>query len=179
MEKLQHPIEILQQLEARSRATAKGLPQQTDQQALWSGIGFRIADYYMISPVTQIHEIQRYPRLTTVPGTHPWIRGLANFRGTLLPIVDMQSYFGYPAIKVHSQSRILVIQQENLVVGLLVTDIIGLKNFKPEDRVSRSEKLDERIEAYIRGAFQQQGVTWYLFDMKALTSDPQFYQVTA
>lgn len=177
MAKQKHPIELLQGLENQSRKNARGLPQQTEQVALWSGIGYRIADMHMISPVTQIHEIQRYPNLTTIPGTHSWVRGLANFRGTLLPIIDMQSYFGFAPTQVQPHSRILVVQQDDLVVGLLVTEVVGLKNFRPEDRITRSELLDGFIENHIRGAFMQQGITWYLFDMKVLTADPTFYQV--
>lgn len=172
-----HPIEVLRQLENRSRENAKGLPQQTEQENLWSGIGFRIGETCFISPATQIHEIQRYPRLTMVPGTHRWVRGLANFRGTLLTIVDMQSYFNQPPIQILPHSRILVIQQAGLTVGLLVTEVVGLKNFSPDDRGARDEQLDSAIKNHVRGTFQKDGITWHLFDMKSLTADPYFYQV--
>ena len=173
----QHPIDLLLALETRSKQTAKGLPQQTEQRSLWSGIGFRIGDTNMIAPVTQINEILHYPSLTLVPGTLPWVKGLANIRGTLLPVMDLQSYLGQTPIKLRSQSRILVIQQDELTVGLLVDEVLGLKHFEPEERVTRIKKLDPAIKAHIRGAFQQGNQTWHLFDMTTLTADPQFYKV--
>lgn len=177
MVRKQHPIEILQALEQRSKQSAHGLPQQTEQQTLWSGIGFRIADIKMVSPVNHISEILHYPRLTLVPGTMPWVKGLANIRGTLIPIMDLQNYLGESEIQHKSLSRILVIQQDDLVVGLLVDEVLGLKHFEPEERITRIKKLSPAVKPHIRGAFQQNEEIWHLFDMTTLTTDPQFYKV--
>lgn len=177
MAKKQHPIDILQALETRSKETARGLPQQTEQRSLWSGISFRIGDINMIAPVTQINEILHYPSLTLVPGTLPWVKGLANIRGTLLPVMDLQHYLGQTPIKLRMQSRILVIQQDELTAGLLVDEVLGLKHFEPEERITRIKKLDPAIKTHIRGAFQQDNQIWHLFDMTTLTTDPQFYKV--
>ena len=177
MVRKQHPIEILQALEQRSKQAARGLPQQTEQQTLWSGIGFRIADTKMVSPVTHITEILHLPKLTLVPGTLPWVKGLANVRGTLIPIMDLQNYLGESEIKYKTLSRILVIQQEDLIVGLLVDEVLGLKHFEPEEQITRIKKLSPSVKSYIRGAFQQNNEIWHLFDMTTLTADPQFYKV--
>jgi twitching motility protein PilI len=112
-----------------------------------------------------------------VPGTLPWVKGLANIRGTLLPIMDLQNYLGQNAIHLRAQSRILVIQQNELAAGLLVDEVLGLKHFDPEDRTTRIKKLDPAIKAYIRGAFSQQGQIWHMFDMSVLAEDPQFFKV--
>ena len=171
-----HPFDLLQTLEAQSKNTAKGLPQQTETRALWSGIGFRLGNIEMVAPLTQVNEILHFPNLTLVPGTLPWIKGLANIRGTLLPIMDLQSYLGQPAIHVRQQSRILVIQRGELAAGLLVDEVIGLRHFDPEERVTRIKKMDPAIKMYIRGAFQQNNQIWHLFDMESLIENPQFYK---
>lgn len=172
-----HPFDLLQSLEVQSKKSAKGLPQQTETRTLWSGIGFRLGGTDMIAPLTQVNEILHYPTLTLVPGTLPWIKGLANIRGTLLPIMDLQSYLGQPPIHLRQQSRILVIQQGELAVGLLVDEVLGLRHFDPEDRTNRIKKMDPAVKAYIRGAFKQNEHIWHLFDMSTLIEDPQFYKV--
>jgi twitching motility protein PilI len=115
-----HPFDLLQSLEELSKNVAKGLPQQTETRTLWSGIAFRLGDIEMVAPLTQVNEILHFPNLTLVPGTLPWIKGLANIRGTLLPIVDLQGYLGQPAIQLRQQSLIMVIHHGELNVGLLV-----------------------------------------------------------
>jgi twitching motility protein PilI len=172
-----HPFDLLQSLEEQSKNTAKGLPQQTETRTLWSGIGFRLGNIKMVAPITQVNEILHFPNLTLVPGTLPWIKGLANIRGTLLPIVDLQSYLGQPPIQLRQQSRIMIIHQGELDVGLLVDEVIGLRHFDPEERVSRIKKMDAAIKSHIRGAFQQNEQIWHLFDMTTLIDDPQFYKV--
>jgi twitching motility protein PilI len=173
----QHPFDLLQSLEALSKETAKGLPQQIEARATWSGIGFLLGGIEMVAPLNQVSEILHFPNLTLVPGTLPWIKGLANIRGTLLPVMDLQSYLGQPPIQLRQKSRILVIQQGELTVGLLVDEVIGLRHFDPEDRVTRIRKMDAAVKTHIRGAFQQNEKIWHLFDMSTLTEDPQFYKV--
>lgn len=177
MAKKKHPFKLLQELEAQSIKSAKGLPQEIEQKAMWDGVGFRIGDIYMTAPLDQVNEILYYPNMTLVPGTMPWVKGLANIRGSLLPVMDLQRYLGQPAIHLRQHSRIMVINQGELTTGLLVDEILGLKHFEPEERVSRIKKLDPAVKAYIRGAFRQGDVTWHLFDMSALASDPGFYKV--
>ena len=173
----QHPFDLLQALEALSKDNAKGLPQQLETHVTWSGIGFLLGGIEMVAPLNQVNEILHFPSLTLVPGTLPWVKGLANIRGTLLPIMDLQSYLGQPAIRLGQKSRILVIQQGELTVGLLVDEVIGLRHFDPEDRVTRIRKMDAAVKSHIRGAFQQNEKTWHLFDMSTLVEDPQFYKV--
>lgn len=174
---MKHPFDLLLTIEQQSKKNAKGLPQQTKARSLWSGIGFRIGDIIMTTPLTQVNEILHYPKLTLVPGTLPWVKGLANIRGTLLPIMDLQNFLGQAPIQLKPQSRIMVIQQDDLSVGLLVDEVMGLRHFDPDKRVTRIKKMDPAIKAHIRGAFQQDEKTWHLFDMATLTEDPQFYKV--
>jgi len=173
----QHPFDLLQSLEQQSKEHARGLPQQIKARSLWSGICFRIGDIAMVAPLTQINEILHYPRLSLVPGTLPWVKGLANIRGTLLPIMDLQSYLGQTPIQLNAKSRILVIQQGELSAGLLVNEVTGLRHFDPGNRVTRIRKMDPTIKAHVRGAFQLKDITWHLFDMSVLTDDPHFYKV--
>lgn len=177
MAKKKHPFELLQELEALSIKSAKGLPQEIEVKEMWNGIGFRIGEIYMVAPLEQVNEILYYPSMTLVPGTMPWVKGLANIRGSLLPVMDLQSYLGQPAIHLRQHSRIMVINQGEMTAGLLVDEVMGLRHFEPEERVSRIKKLDPEVKAYVRGAFRQGDIIWHLFDMSVLASDPEFYKV--
>jgi twitching motility protein PilI len=171
-----HPFEILRDLEELSKKNARGLPQEVEQKTLWSGIGFRIGKISMVAPLYQVDEILYYPKLTLVPGTLPWVKGLANIRGSLLPVMDLQKYLGQPAIHLRQHSRIMVIHEGELMAGLLVDEVLGLRHFEPEEQIDRIKKLDSAIKPYIKGAFQQGDQTWHIFDMSALADDPQFYK---
>ena len=66
------------------------------------------------------------------------------------------------------------------MVGLLVNEILGLKHFDPTERLARDD-LQEQLEmrGNIRGAFKQDNHIWHLFDMKSLTTNPEFFQVAS
>ncbi len=173
-----HPLALLREIEQRSLRNTRGLPQRAETRALWHGIGFRIGDITLVAPLTQVNEILHYPKLTLVPGTLSWVKGLANIRGTLLPVMDLRGYLGQSAVTPDAHSRIMVIQQENLSAGLLVDEVLGLKHFDPQqEAITRVKKLNEAVRPYIQGAFLQSDQTWYVFNMATLAEDPQFLQV--
>ena len=172
-----HPIQLLYDIEQQGKAAAKGLPQQVDVKESWSGIGFRIADMNLAAPLDQVSEILHYPNLTLVPGTKPWVKGVANVRGTLLPVMDLNGYLGKKASAINSKTRVLVIKYEDMTVGIIVDEVLGLKHFSDEDKITAVKKFDESLRNYIRGAFQQKEVETLVFDMHALAIHPQFFQV--
>lgn len=47
-------------------------------------------------PILRVREIIEYDTVTVVPSTPPWIRGVINLRGTVVPVVDMAVKFGLP-----------------------------------------------------------------------------------
>lgn len=172
-----HPLALLHDIEQRSLQNAQGLPQRAKTQVLWDGIGFRIGDTTLVAPLTQVNEILHFPKLTLVPGTQGWVKGLANIRGTLLPVMDLRGFLGQSATSLNTHSRIMVVHQDNLMVGLLVDEVLGLKHFAAEETATRVKKLNDSVRPYIQGAFQQSGQTWYVFNMSVLAEDPQFLQV--
>lgn len=172
-----HPIQLLFDIEQQSKARAKGLPQQVDIQESWSGIGFRIAGVNLVAPLDQVNEILHYPNLTLVPGAKLWVKGIANIRGTLLPVMDLNGYLGKKLSQVGQKTRILVIKYEDMAVGIVVDEVLGLKHFRDEERVTSVKKFDDALLSYIQGAFRQNEVETLVFNLHALALHPHFYQV--
>ena len=61
----------------------------------WVGIGLRLGNERFVVGREEVREVLMLPStLTRVPGAKPWIRGLANVRGHLLPIADLRGFLG-------------------------------------------------------------------------------------
>lgn len=172
-----HPIQLLFEIEQQGKAVAQGLPQQVDIKETWSGIGFRVSNVNLVAPLDQVSEILHYPSLTMVPGTKPWVKGVANIRGTLLPVMDLNGYLGKKVSAITMKTRILVVKYEDMTVGIVVDEVLGLKHFSDEDKITAVKKFDESMRNYIQGAFQQNQVETLVFNMHALAIHPQFFQV--
>lgn len=171
------PIALLRDYEYRARTIARGLPQQVEVKATWLAIGFRIGDVRLVTPVDEVGEILDYPPLSRVPGTKSWVRGLANVRGTLLPIMDLKEYLSKQPIRINPRSRVLVINFGAVTAGLLVDEVLGLKHFLEEEKTRKLPQVDDFMKSYLTGAYVQDGMEWGVFGMHALARSPLFLQV--
>src|SRR3990172_10655694 len=120
-----HPLLLLRDIERRSRQHAVGLPLQVEVKQTWSGVAFRLADNHLVAALLEVREILTYPALAPVPGAKDWVKGIANVRGNLLPIINLQSYLGRHGALAGRRSRVLVIQQAGGFGGLVVDEEIG------------------------------------------------------
>lgn len=172
-----HPIHLLHEIEQRCIRVAKGLPQRVDIKEAWSGIGFRIGDYHFVAPLKQVNEILHYPRLTNFPGARTWVKGIANIRGSLVPVMDLSAYLGKRHISVNNQTRIMIVRQDEMSFGLLVDEVQGLKHFSEEEKISAVTRFDNAFQDYIQGAFRHDSEESLVFNMHALAVHPEFYKV--
>jgi twitching motility protein PilI len=173
------PYELLREIQQRSQAKALGLPQQIEVRRTWSGIGFRLGETQLVAPMGDVGEILEYPSLTHVPSAMAWVKGIANIRGSLLPIMDLSGFILGDSIHLQRRSRVLVMQRSGLNCGLLVDEVFGLRHFFEEEKVSAAEGIAEKLNAFVEGAYRQGEQTWGIFSMRKLAENPEFLEVTA
>jgi twitching motility protein PilI len=173
------PFALLSELESRARAHAFGLPQREEIRTLWHGVGFRLGGLALVAPLGQVREVLVSPSVSRVPGAKEWVTGIANVRGTLLPILDLQGFLSSRPTPRGRRTRILVVEHTGVTAGLLVDEVLGLRHFFEEDRVAHLPAVPDSLRAYLAGAFSQAGQLWAVFDMHRLIQDPDFMQVAA
>jgi len=83
-------------------------------------VGFRIGRETFGVPIDMVHEIVRVPDITSVPDAPEYIEGVINLRGKIVSIVDLRKRFGEKQITRHKKNRILVVEVESKMVGLIV-----------------------------------------------------------
>ena len=84
-----HPFDLLCEMERRSRAAAAGAHGHDVNLEEWVGVGFRLGRERFVVPRDEVREVLMVPpAVTRVPGAKSWVKGLANVRGHLLPLVD-------------------------------------------------------------------------------------------
>jgi len=171
------PLELLRSIERRSLESAAGLPQQEEIKGTSLVIGFRIGDVQMVTPVDEVTELLTYPSLSRVPGTKSWVRGMANVRGNLLPIMDLKDYLTRKPAQLGIRSRVLVINHEGVFAGLLVDEVLGLKHFQEEEYSHKYPGADDFIKSYMTGVYRKDNEEWGVFSMHALAKSPLFLQV--
>ena len=174
-----HPFDLLLDFEARSLRHEPGEKRATGHQALWSGLGFRVGSWNLALTLAEVSEIIMVPRLTRVPGAKPWVRGIANLRGTVITVVDFAGFLGAPRERDHSRQRVLVLQGQSWSSGLLVDEVYGMRAFQEGEQLPRAEIPDSVLQVYVTGAFRSDDALWQVFNPSRLLNDGGFLATAA
>ena len=168
------PFELLLALEARAVAAEApaGAAVVTDE---WVGVAFRLGTETFLAAREETREVLAVPaQLTRVPGARPWVRGLHNVRGQLLPIIDLRQFLGSGVTTVQRQSRVLVVQHREVPVGLLVDEVLGFRRFPESTFEPVPPPTLVRCEHYLAGVFRREGEAWPVFGLRRLVESPAF-----
>jgi len=171
------PFDRLQDLAWRGFERGAELPAQEEARAEWTGVGFRVGGRQFVTAMGEVTEILSQPDLSRIPHTRPWVRGIANVRGRLLPIMDLAGYLGKGQIAMTEESRVLVMEQGGVVAGLLVEEVLGMRRFYMEQWGQASNEQDADIAPYVAGRFQRDADAWPVFSMDQLARHPEFMKV--
>lgn len=172
-------FELLLAIERRSQASARGLPEQVEVKTTQAGVGFRIGDARLVAPLGVIREILTYPPLAHIPGAKPWLKGVANVRGNLLPVTDLGGFLTGRPTPAHRAARVLVVTSGGIGAGLLVDEVLGLRHFFEEDHVPDNSAIADFVRRFVSGVYRQEGTVWGSIDLHALIESDEFMRVAA
>jgi twitching motility protein PilI len=172
----QDPFDLLLAYEAGARAHPARAAEQAEAPGLWRGIGYRVGRHWLISSINEVNEILTLPPMTSVPGTKPWLLGVANVRGNLAAIVDLKLFLEGDRTMLSERSRVLLARQPGGLVGLLIDEVAGQRNLTDENQPIDGVEDDPRYRPFVKGLFAVDGRTWGVFSMAALTRLPEFRQ---
>lgn len=168
------PFQQLLDLANRSRSSVSGLPSQLKVQPHWSGIGFKTGGHLMVAPMGEVIEILAVPPSTRLPRVRSWVRGLANVRGRLLPLIDLEGFWGGQLSSNRRRHRVLVFDMEEFLCGLIVDEVTGMEHFPIDTYVADSPSVGQRRLPYVDGSYVSSKGNWALFRVNTLLEDPDF-----
>lgn len=174
MTEQQSAFEVLAELALQSRATARGLPAQIDARPQWSGIGFSLLGSHFVAPLDEVSEMLEVPSYTHLPGVQPWVRGVANVRGRLLPLFDLAAFCGGRLVGGRKRRRVLVLETETLYSGLIVDQAFGMQHFPVDEYQSQTSELVDALHTYVRGSYPVGDIAWNVFRLSLLAEDEHF-----
>ncbi len=118
---------------------------------------FKLADEVYGVDIAAIEQIIEPQRITTVPRTPPYIAGLTNLRGTVLPVIDLRKRLGLLAQEPTRETRIVVAQIRNTRLGMIVDAVTEVRHV-PEASVEPPSPLVTTLDStYITGIAKLSG----------------------
>jgi twitching motility protein PilI len=167
-------LRLLFDFEQRSQASKRELPTLEDDPDAWQGLAFMLDSTRLVCAMSDVAEMFAYPEIITrVPGAKDWVVGLVNVRGNLLPMMDLQRFFGAEPVARSKAARLLVSRERQVSTGLLVPGVLGMRQFSLRDRLT-DIRFEGSAAPFVREAFQVDGQYWPIFNIRALLNDPRF-----
>jgi len=131
-------------------------------------VGFRVGRETFGVPISLVHEIVRVPEITAVPDAPDCIEGVINLRGKIVSIVDLRKRFGEKEIARSKKNRILVVEVEGRLVGLIVdaaSEVLKL----PQGEVEAPPNVFEEGELnYVTGVGKMNGRLIIMVDLNKI-----------
>lgn len=95
--------------------------------------------------IQYVNEIIVFQEITEIPECENYIKGLINLRGKIIPVVDVRLRFGQEPIEYTDRTCIIVLNVNDMVVGLIVERIaevveITEENILPAPRIGKADK---------------------------------------
>ncbi|MEW5815478.1 MAG: chemotaxis protein CheW [Spirochaetota bacterium] len=120
-------------------------------QAIGQYLTFSIENEKYAIDVSKVKEVLELVPITKVPKTPPFMRGVINLRGGVVPVIDMRLKFGLPAVEPTVDTSIIVLEvkvnDETIVLGAItdsVQEVIELlsENIEPPPRIGTKLNTD-------------------------------------
>jgi purine-binding chemotaxis protein CheW len=83
-------------------------------------VGFQVGRETYGVPIISLHEIVRVPEITAVPDAPDYLEGVINLRGKIVSVIDLRKRFGEKQVTPGKRNRILVVEQNGRLAGLIV-----------------------------------------------------------
>ena len=163
----------------RSEAQEAKVPATLVKEEDWQGLAFVLDGVKLVTAMEEVRELLPYPEsVTRVPGTRNWMLGLANIRGELLPIVDLQQFMGSAPVPLNERCRVLVIRNRGTSTGLLVSSVLGMRHLPLEKQIADAD-FEGVLGQYVYDVFALEDGVWPVFSMAALANDERFLSAAA
>lgn len=84
---------------------------------------FRLSSEEYALPITKVKDINRFMPLTKMPKSPAFMKGVINLRGEIIPVVDLRERFGLTANEATDDSRIMIVDFNNQLIGIVVDGV--------------------------------------------------------
>ncbi|MGL5770726.1 MAG: chemotaxis protein CheW, partial [Plesiomonas shigelloides] len=118
--------------------------------------------------VMQVREVLRYSEIAPVPGAPSYVLGIINLRGNVVTVIDTRSRFGLYPSDVTDNTRIVIIETEQQVIGILVDSVAEVVYLRASEIDKTPNVGTDESSRFIQGVSNRDGELLILVDLNKL-----------
>ncbi|MEZ5996973.1 MAG: chemotaxis protein CheW [Hyphomonadaceae bacterium] len=129
-------------------------------------ISFRIEEQDFCLDIMAVREIRGWAAATPLPHSPPYVRGVINLRGAVLPIIDLKARLGLGPSEPSARSVIIVVHINTRLVGLLVDGVSEILAAERSTVQPTPNVGCDTVSRFVRGIITQEGrmISWIAID---------------
>jgi len=133
-------------------------------------VTFKLGNEEFGVDILKVQEINRMMVITRIPNAPPFIEGVINLRGKIIPIVDLRKKLGFDNGngEYEKTTRIIVVELDGLVLGFIVDSVSEVLRI-PENTIEPPPSIVGGVESdYIEGVGKLENRLLILLELKKL-----------
>ena len=116
-------------LKQRAKALARASETKVSALAGVEFLEFGLAHEKYAIEACHVREVYPLKRITPVPCTPPFVLGIINLRGQICSVIDIKKLIGLPHTATSESSKVIVVFNDKMEVGILADDVVGVRKF--------------------------------------------------
>jgi purine-binding chemotaxis protein CheW len=129
-------------------------------------------------PVLNVREIMGIQDITAVPHTPPYVKGVINLRGKVVPVVDLRLKFDLPPQEYTARTCIIVVQARTesglIFMGVAVDGVVEVLNVAATEIEDTPDFGDRAAMPYLLGLAKVKGKVKILLDIERVLTGQDF-----
>lgn len=127
--------------------------------------------------VMQVQEVLRYTEIAPVPGAPAYVLGIINLRGNVVTVIDTRHRFGLPTTDITDQTRIVIIEADNHVVGILVDAVAEVVYLRQSEIETAPNVGNEESAKFIQGVCNKNDQLLILVELDKMLSEQEWSEL--
>lgn len=129
--------------------------------------------------VMQVQEVLRMTEIAPVPGAPHYVLGIINLRGSVVTVIDTRRRFGLADADADDETRIVIVEADNNVVGILVDSVAEVVDLRMSEMETAPNVGNDESSKYIQGVSSRGDELLILVDVNKLLSDEEWQEVAS
>ena len=159
-----------------NRSSSNTVAANNDEVLQW--VTYKLGEETYGINVMQVQEVLRHTEIAPVPGAPEYVLGIINLRGNVVTVIDTRLRFGLPSSDISDSTRIVIIESDDQVVGILVDSVAEVVYLRSSEIDSAPNVGTEESAKFIQGVSNRDGELLILVDLNKLLNDEEWAEIT-
>lgn len=140
-------------------------------------VTFRLGNETYGINVMQVQEVLRFTEIAPVPGAPIYVLGIINLRGNVVTVIDTCQRFGLTPIDISDNTRIVIIEAEQQVIGILVDSVAEVVYLRVSEIEQAPNVGNDENAKFIQGVANRDNELLILVDLNKLLTESEWQEM--